>query len=59
MAVDSLMFPLFEIFNGRELKITYRPRNIIPVRDYLGAQKRFKHLFKKKTNTSLKELQKM
>ncbi|GAA7571919.1 thiamine pyrophosphate-dependent enzyme [Helicobacter pylori] len=58
MAVDSLMFPLFEIFNGRELKITYRPRNIIPVRDYLAAQKRFKHLFKKENEHIIEELQK-
>ena len=46
LAVDSLVFPLYEIIDGRELNITYRPKNIIPVRDYLGAQPRFKHLFK-------------
>lgn len=37
MVVDSLMFFLFEIFNGRELKIIYCFRNIIFVRDYLGV----------------------
>lgn len=37
MVVDSLMFFLFEIFNGRELKIIYCLRNIIFVRDYLGV----------------------
>ena len=47
LAVDSLVFPLYEIIDGKELNITYRPRNVIPVRDYLGAQGRFKHLFKK------------
>ncbi len=52
------MFPLFEVFNGRELKITYRPRNIIPVRDYLATQKRFKHLFKKENEHIIEELQK-
>ena len=46
MATDSLVFPLYEIIDGRELNITYRPKNIVPVRDYLGAQPRFKHLFK-------------
>lgn len=46
LAVDSLVFPLFEIIGGREVCITYRPKNVIPVRDYLGAQGRFKHLFK-------------
>ena len=37
LAVDSLVFPLYEIINGRELRITYRPKNVIPVRDYLGG----------------------
>ena len=38
LAVDSLVFPLYEIIDGRELNITYRPKKFIPVRDYLGAQ---------------------
>lgn len=46
LSTDSLVFPLYEIINGKELNITYRPKNIIPVVDYLGAQGRFKHLFK-------------
>lgn len=46
IAVDSLAFPLYEIENGK-LSITYRPKKIIPIRDYLGVQGRFKHLFKK------------
>ena len=45
LATDSLAFPLYEIEDGI-YNITYRPRNIIPIRDYLGAQGRFKHLFK-------------
>jgi len=47
LAVDSLVFPLYEIENGTKLRITYRPKKKIPVRDYLGSQGRFKHLFKK------------
>jgi len=46
LATDSLVFPLYEIIENRELNITYRPKNIVPVIDYLGAQGRFKHLFK-------------
>ncbi len=46
LSVDSLVFPLYEIIGGKELNITYRPKNIVPVKDYLGAQGRFKHLFK-------------
>jgi len=46
LATDSLVFPLYEIIDNQELNITYRPKNVIPVVDYLGAQGRFKHLFK-------------
>ncbi len=58
LATDSLVFPLYEIIDGHELHITYRPKNIIPVRDYLGAQGRFKHLFKKENEHIIDEMQK-
>ncbi len=58
LAVDSLVFPLYEIIDGRELNITYRPKNVIPVRDYLGAQGRFKHLFTKQYEYLIDEWQK-
>ncbi|NCB11948.1 MAG: pyruvate ferredoxin oxidoreductase, partial [Erysipelotrichia bacterium] len=58
LAVDSLVFPLYEIIDGRELNITYRPKNVIPVRDYLGAQPRFKHLFKPEYEYLIDEWQK-
>jgi len=58
MATDSLVFPLYEIIDGRELNITYRPKNIVPVRDYLGVQPRFKHLFKPQYEYLIDEWQK-
>ena len=58
LAVDSLVFPLFEIIDGHELHITYRPKNILPVRDYLAAQGRFKHLFKKENEHIIEAIQK-
>ena len=57
LAVDSLVFPLYEIIDGHELNITYRPKNVIPVKDYLGAQGRFKHLFKPENKHVLDEWQ--
>lgn len=58
LAVDSLVFPLYEIINGTELNITYRPKNILPVRDYLAFQPRFKHLFTKQYEYLIDEWQK-
>lgn len=58
LAVDCLAFPLFEIINGTELNITYRPKNILPVRDYLGAQGRFAHLFKPGNEHVIERIQK-
>ncbi len=59
LAVESLVFPLYEIINGTKLNITYRPKNKVPVRDYLGCQGRFKHLFKKENEHIIEEWQKM
>jgi len=58
LATDSLVFPLYEIIDGRELNILYRPKNVIPVKDYLAAQGRFKHLFKPENAHVLEEWQK-
>jgi pyruvate ferredoxin oxidoreductase beta subunit len=58
LATDSLVFPLYEIVNGTELNITYRPKNVLPVKDYLAAQGRFKHLFKPENAHILDEWQK-
>ncbi len=58
LAVDSLVFPLYEIVNGCELNITYRPKKVIPVRDYLAVQGRFKHLFTKENEHIIEQWQK-
>jgi len=58
LAVDSLMFPLYEIINGVELNITYRPKNPVSVEEYYAAQGRFKHLFKPEYKHIIEESQK-
>lgn len=44
MAVESGMWYLYESEYGKPEKITYTPKKKIPVKDYLMAQGRFKHL---------------
>ncbi len=43
LAVDSGMWVLYEIENGKE-RVTYKPANKVPVKEYFKLQKRFRHL---------------
>jgi pyruvate ferredoxin oxidoreductase beta subunit len=58
LAVESCVFPLFQIEHGTKLTVTYKPKNKIPVRDYLAAQGRFRHLFKPENEHVIEQLQK-
>ncbi len=42
LAVESKLFPLYEIIDGTEYRITHQPQGI-PVDEYLKIQGRFKH----------------
>ena len=53
-AVDSCVWPLFEVING-EWVLNYEPKKKLPVTEYLKMQGRFKHLFEKE-NQHLIEL---
>ena len=43
LAVDSCVFPLYEVINGN-YKLSYEPKQIITVKEYLSGQGRFRHL---------------
>ncbi len=58
LATDTLMFPVYEIIDGHELNILYRPKNVLPVEDYLAAQGRYKHLFKPENKHVIERIQK-
>jgi pyruvate/2-oxoacid:ferredoxin oxidoreductase beta subunit len=44
LAVQSKVFPLYEIENGEKYTITVRPKKFVPVGEYLKLQGRFRHL---------------
>ncbi|HUI30702.1 MAG TPA: 3-methyl-2-oxobutanoate dehydrogenase subunit beta [Candidatus Acidoferrales bacterium] len=46
LAIESRVFPLLEIFDGVDFRLSHEPSGI-PVRDYLKVQGRFKHLKEK------------
>ncbi len=51
-AVDSCVFPLYEVVNGK-YKISYEPKKIIAVKEYLSGQGRFRHL----TDNEIEQIQ--
>lgn len=57
-AVETAIFPLFEIENGTKLKITKKLKNKKPVEEYLKLQGRFKHLFSKGMEKEIQIMQK-
>jgi pyruvate/2-oxoacid:ferredoxin oxidoreductase beta subunit len=50
LAVETKVFPLYEIEHGEIYMLTYQPRGI-PVEEYLGQQGRFRHLTDEETAT--------
>ncbi len=44
LAVETGLFPLLEIRDGLDWKLTYKPEKLTPVKEYIKPQGRFKHL---------------
>ncbi len=44
LAVETRLFPLMEVIDGNEVVLNYRPREFIPVENYLQLQQRFSNL---------------
>ena len=57
LAVDTCVWPLYEVVNG-EWKLTYKPKEKLPVEEWLKPQGRFKHLFEKNNAHLLEDFQK-
>lgn len=57
LAVETCIFPLFEIEDGTKLKITRKVKDKKPIEEYLKLQGRFKHLFKEDCREELALMQ--
>ena len=57
LAVDTCYWPLYEVINGKYI-INYKPKNKLPVEEFLRPQKRFKHMFKPGNEWMIEEFQK-
>lgn len=56
LAVDTCFWPLYEVVNG-EYKLTYKPKEKLPVVEFLKTQGRFRHLFKKGNEHLIEQIQ--
>lgn len=57
MAVETCFWPLYEVIDGKYI-INYKPKEKVPVKEFLKLQGRFKHLFKAGNEYMLEEIQK-
>ena len=57
LAVETCYWPLYEIENGK-YTINYKPKNKLPIEEFLKPQKRFKHMFKPGNEWMIEEFQK-
>ncbi len=58
LAVETCVWPLFEVEDGIKWTLNYKPKNKLPVEDYLRPQGRFKHMFAKGNEWMIEEFQK-
>ncbi|MFH1868701.1 MAG: hypothetical protein ABH843_06995 [Candidatus Omnitrophota bacterium] len=57
LATDTCFWPLYEIIDGKKIKITYKPKEKKPIIDWLKTQGRFKHLLKPENEKVVKAIQ--
>ena len=56
LAADTCYWPLYEVENGKTT-VTYKPREKLPVSEWLKTQGRFRHLFRPANAQLLAEIQ--
>jgi len=56
LAVDTCFWPLFEVENG-EYKLNYKPKEKLPIEEWIKPQGRFRHLFRPEFRHVIDELQ--
>ena len=56
LAVETCIWPLYEVVDG-DWKLTYRPKEKLPLTEWLKTQGRFAHLFRPENKHIVEELQ--
>ncbi|MFH1379959.1 MAG: thiamine pyrophosphate-dependent enzyme [bacterium] len=55
-AANTCFWPLYEVINGK-YKINYRPKEKLPITEWLKLQRRFKHLFRPENKHIIDDIQ--
>lgn len=56
LAVETCFWPLYEVVEGK-YRISYKPKNKLPVEEFLKLQARFKHMFKSNNEWMVEDVQ--
>ena len=56
LAVDTCAWPMFEVIEG-EWRLTYEPKQKLPIEEFMSKQGRFKHCFKKGNEWMIEQAQ--
>ncbi len=56
LAIETCFWPLYEVIDGK-YKINYKPKNKLPVKEFLKVQGRFKHLLRTGNEHMIEEVQ--
>jgi pyruvate ferredoxin oxidoreductase beta subunit len=56
LAADTCYWPLYEVEND-EWRLTYRPKEKLPIEEFLRPQGRFRHLFREENKHVIEKLQ--
>ncbi|AUG56015.1 thiamine pyrophosphate-dependent enzyme [Acetivibrio saccincola] len=57
LAVETCFWPLYEVIDGKYI-INYKPKNKLPVSEFLKVQGRFRHMFRPGNEYMIEEVQK-
>ena len=57
LAMDTCYWPLYEVIDGK-YTVNYKPKNRLPIEEFLKPQKRFAHMFKPGNEWMIEEFQK-
>lgn len=57
LAVETCVWPLYEVIDGK-WQLNYKPKNKLPVEEYLKPQGRFAHMFKNGAEWMVEDFQK-